>query len=210
MTSVTHFATGLIDHLGLVGIGFGVGLNGLGVPGISEVLLPLAGVDVRLGSQDLGSVLIAAFIGQFIGLMGAYLIGRYAGLEAITRYGRYILVTPHELARAQRAFERFGAPLVVIGAFVPGIQGLIGYIAGIAGYPRGRFIVFAALGKLVWIGGLVELGYLLGNNTEQLDAVIGRVGFAVGSLLIGLLIWYIYHQTRRTDETRPTKPASRE
>ena len=203
MISISSVASGLIDHLGLTGIGVGIGLNGIGVPGISEVLLPLSGVAARQGHQPLIGVLVVAFVGQLIGLSVAYVIGRYGGVALLERYGRYILISPKELHHAQKTFDRHGRPLVFAGAFIPGIQSFIGYIAGIAELGFGEFIVYASIGKVIWIGGLVGLGYELGGHTEAIDKLISRAGLLVFVVLVGAIIWYIRRQTRvSNDATR--------
>lgn len=203
MTSLSTFATSLIDHLGLLGVSVGVGLNGLGVPGVSEVLLPLAGVAVREGHQPFGAVLVTALIGQLIGSSLAYAIGRYGGTALIERYGRYILVTPAELHRAQAAFDRHGRPLLVVGAIIPGIQGFMGYIGGIAEVSFGEFLLFIGLGKIIWIAGLVGLGYAVGNHVDVIDQIVSKVGLVVLVLIAALVIWYIRRQHARGTRIKP-------
>ncbi|MBW4061317.1 DedA family protein [Candidatus Saccharibacteria bacterium] len=197
MASFSSVAISLIDHLGLAGVGVGVMLNGLGVPGISEVMLPLAGVAVRQGHWALWEVLVVAFVAQLVGVSLAYAIGRYAGVAVIERYGKYVLITHADLARSQKAFDRHGAPLVIVGSFIPGIQGFIGYVAGIAELSYSRFLVSVALGKLIWIGGLVGLGYAVGGDVAFIDSLMSRVGIFVILALIALVIWYIRRQHPR-------------
>ena len=200
MASLSDIATNLIHHLGLTGVGVGVGLNGLGVPGTSEILLPLAGVSVREGHWTLVSVLGVAFFAQLVGVSLAYAIGRYAGVSAIDRFGKYVFVSHRDLVRAQEAFDRHGAPLVIVGSFIPGIQGFIGYVAGIAELGYGRFLLSVAVGKLIWIGGLVGLGYGLGRDIGLIDQLTSRVGIFVLLVLIIVVIWYIRRQHSQSPE----------
>src|SRR5262249_17368589 len=129
---IPNLASELIEKLGLVGFGLGVFLNGLGVPGLSEILLPLAGLAVRQGSQTFVSVFVVGLVAQVAGSCASYWIAREGGLPLIERYGKYILISRRELDATERAFARFGGRLVVVGAFVPGSQGFIGYAAGLA------------------------------------------------------------------------------
>jgi membrane protein DedA with SNARE-associated domain len=197
LTSLSDIATSLINHLGLAGVGLGVGLNGLAVPGTSEILLPLAGVAIRQGHWSFFAVLSISFIAQLIGVSLAYSIGRYAGVSAIERFGKYIFVSHRDLLRAQRAFDRHGAPLVIVGSFIPGIQGFIGYVAGIAELGYGRFFLSVAVGKLIWISGLVGLGYWLGKDIGRIDQLTSRAGIFVVVFLIIVVIWYIRRQHSR-------------
>lgn len=200
---VSTIATTFIDRLGAAGIGAGVFLNGLGVPGFSEVLLPLGGVAVRQGQLSLVPVFVIAMVCQLAGVSIAYAIARYGGVAMVERYGRYILVSHRELKAAQRAFDKHGEWLILFGAFIPGIQGFIGYVGGLAEMNYARFIVSAFVGKLVWVGGLLYLGSVLGNHLDLIDRSIKQIAVIVLLALILFIIWYVRYnrQGRRTRES---------
>jgi membrane protein DedA with SNARE-associated domain len=189
--SASQFANSLITQLGLGGIAVGVFLNGLGVPGISEVLLPLAGVAVREGKMSLLALLPVALAAQMAGVSVAYAIARFGGIELVERYGKYILVSKTELDSANRALTK--RPwLIVVGGTIPGIQGFIGYVGGLAELSYKRFFVSVLMGKLIWIGGLVGLGYALGNQVSKLDGIIRQFGIIVLVLVITFVVWYVW------------------
>jgi membrane protein DedA with SNARE-associated domain len=194
---VLNIASALIDKLGLAGLALGVFLNGLGVPGLSEVLLPLSGVAVHQGTMDLVTVFVVAMFAQLLGVSAAYGIARNGGLPLIEKYGRYILISRRELDASERAFEKYGGRLVIVGAFVPGIQGFIGYAAGVARMNFGWFLINVFVGKLVWVGGLVYLGLVVGDNLDAIDSVMKQAGAAVLALLLAAGLWYLYHHKRR-------------
>jgi membrane protein DedA with SNARE-associated domain len=195
--SFSGIATGLIDHLGILGISAGVFLNGLSVPGLSEVLLPLGGLAAKQGHLNLWVLVPAVMAAQLLGLSCAYALARFGGLALVERYGKYILVSHHELAAAQRAFERYGGPLVIVGAFVPGIQGVVGYVAGLAQMKYSRFLAAVFVGKLVWIGGLLYLGSIVGDHIDLIDRSIKQIGIVVLIAVVLAGIWYVYRHKRR-------------
>src|SRR6478752_1841722 len=117
--SISSAAGALVDHLGVAGVAFGVFLNGLGVPGLSEVLLPLGGVGVKQGHLNLWWLVVASMVAQLAGLSVAYFIARYGGIALVERYGKYVLISRHDLEGAHRAFQKYGGPLVLFGAFIP-------------------------------------------------------------------------------------------
>lgn len=197
MVSLSGVAITLIDHLGLGGIGLGVFLNGLGVPGLSEVLLPLGGAGVSQGKFDLVGLIAIALVAQLLGLTAAYLIARSGGVTLVERYGKYLFISHRELAASQKAFDKYGDWLVLFGAFIPGIQGFIGYVAGLAELNYVRFIVSAFIGKIIWIGGLVYLGTILGDHIDLIDRVIKQAGVLVLALVIILAIWYVRRNRQR-------------
>ncbi|HEX3082710.1 MAG TPA: DedA family protein [Candidatus Saccharimonadia bacterium] len=191
----------MIHKLGLLGIAVAVFLNGLSVPGLSEVLLPLAGVAVKRGQLNLAGLLIVAMVAQLLGVSLAYVIGKRGGRPIIERYGRYILVSHQELEQAEKLFERYGSRLVIVGAFIPGLQGLMGYVAGIASMNYQRFLMAIFVGKLVWIGGLVYLGTVVGNHVEVIDRYIKQIGVVVLAAVLILGIWYVRRHRRHREKT---------
>jgi membrane protein DedA with SNARE-associated domain len=200
--SISSTAGALVQHLGVVGVGVGVFLNGLGVPGLSEVLLPLGGVGVKQGTINFWWLLIACLIAQVAGLTCAYLIARYGGVALVERYGKYVLISRHDLEGAHRAFKRWGGPLVLFGAFIPGIQGFIGYVAGLAEMDFGQFLVAATLGKLVWISGLIGLGMVLEEHLDLIDKSVKQMGVIVLALLIAIGVWHVWRRRRAGREAQ--------
>jgi membrane protein DedA with SNARE-associated domain len=195
----SSFAASLIDHLGLVGVAIGVFLNGLSIPGLSEVLLPLSGLAVARGQLNLAALLVAAMTAQLAGVSVAYLIGRRGGVPVIERYGKYVLISHHHLLAAHRAFERYGGRLVVVMAFIPGLQGLVGYVAGIAEMQYSRFLLAVFVGKVVWIGGLVYAGSVLGDHVTVIDQLVKEIGLVMLVVLAGGVAWYIWRHQRRSE-----------
>src|ERR1700733_5548848 len=106
-------AVTLVGHLGVAGIALGVFLNGLGVPGLGEVLLPLGGLGVKQGQLNFWWLVAVALVAQLAGLTVAYAIARYGGIALVERYGKYVLISKHDLDSAHRLFTRHGGALVV-------------------------------------------------------------------------------------------------
>lgn len=197
--AISEILTALVDRLGVVGIGLGVFLNGLGIPGLSEVLVPLGGIAVHQGRLSLAVLLAVTFTAQLGGYLVAYWIARKGGVPIIERYGKYVLISSHELEATERAFDRYGRWVVLVGGFIPGIQGFIGYAAGLAKMNIPTFLLAAFVGKLVWIGGLVYLGVILGDNLELIDRAIKQTGIVVLAVVLGLGALYIWKKRRRKD-----------
>jgi membrane protein DedA with SNARE-associated domain len=194
--SASGVAGAIIDKLGAAGIGLGVFLNGLGVPGLSEVLLPLGGVAISQGRMSLPVLFVVAMASQMAGLILAYLIARYGGIALVERYGKYVLISSRELEAATRAFDKYGSWLVLFGAFIPGIQGFVGYIAGLARMNFVRFVISVFVGKLVWVGGLLYLGSILGDHLDLIDRSIKQIGVVILAALVLIGIWYVRRHHR--------------
>ena len=200
VATLSTAAIGLVNHLGALGIGVGVFLNGLGIPGLSEVLLPLGGVAVHQGRISLPWLFVVAMVCQLAGLTVAYCLARFGGLALVEKYGKYLLVSSRDLRAAHRAFVKHGGGLVIVGAFTPGIQGFIGYVAGIAEMNYIRFIVAALVGKLVWIGGLLYLGSVLGNRIDMVQQSLKQAALIILVAAAALVAWHIWGHSRHRSQ----------
>lgn len=197
MSSFTTIATDLINTLGLAGVSVGLFVNCLGIPIPSEIIIPLAGISVRQGHNNLILAIIVTVGAQMLGLYVSYLIGRFGGVELIQRYGKYVFISSHELERAENAFEKYGGRLVFFGLILPGIHGFVGYPAGIAKMAIWRFSITAVFGALIWSGALLAVGYFLGDHLGQIDAIFHKFGVIIVIAIIAAALWYINKQRKR-------------
>ncbi|MFT8396599.1 DedA family protein [Propionibacterium sp.] len=85
------------------------------------------------------------------------------------------IFSPKHLADTHAFFERYGSKALVLGRFVPFVRTFVTMVAGAAGMTFRHFIVWTALGGLLWVWGVTLLGYLLGNVSfigNNIDAVL--------------------------------------
>jgi len=145
------------------------------------------------GPWNFWLVVIAATIGNVLGSLIAYAIGAWGGRPFLERYGRYLLIRPHEIETAERFFAKWGSQTAFFSRFLPIVRTFISFPAGVARMPLGRFIVYSAAGAFVWSVGLVYGGTLLGANwvdirhaLQPFDTVI-LIAVAIGVILF---IWW--------------------
>ncbi|MBV8682909.1 MAG: DedA family protein [Caulobacteraceae bacterium] len=163
----------LIAKAGLGGVFLLMVLENV-VPAIpSELILPMAGFDAARGQMDPVLVALVGGIGSALGGIVWYVVGRCVGLERMVRLagrmGRWAAVTPAELRRADRWFDRWGALVVAVGRCLPGIRGYICIPAGIARMPFARFMVWSTAGALAWSALLVSAGVSLNRHYEKVE-----------------------------------------
>ncbi len=130
------------------------------LPGDS--LLFIAGAMCASGSMDpflLGGLLIVAAIS---GDSLNYLIGRTSG-EKLFRNPDSKIFRRDYLQRTHDFYERHGGKTVTLARFLPILRTFAPFVAGMAKMPYLRFLAFSVAGTLVWVGGLISLGYFFGN-----------------------------------------------
>jgi membrane protein DedA with SNARE-associated domain len=170
------------------------------IPLPSEIIMPLAGwflVDDRgLGVEWL---LLAAFcgaLGNLIGSLAAYAVGAWGGRPLLLRYGRYFLITRHEVEQAERWFARYGDRAVFISRVLPVIRTFISLPAGIARMNIWRFSILTFVGSFPWSLGLAWAGFLLGENWERIREWMRPADIPILIVLAALVAWYIYRRVR--------------
>ena len=184
-------------------------LENLFPPIPSELIMPLGGFYVQQGQLQFLPVVLAGLLGTLLGALPWYGIGRVINekrLEVwLSRHGRWIGISPAELARSRRWFNRYGTALVFWGRLVPGIRTLISVPAGIELMPFAPFLIWTTAGSLIWTLLLTLAGLGLGEGYSNVELWIDPVSKVVkGGLVIavlaavvwlGLRIWRRRHHT---------------
>jgi membrane protein DedA with SNARE-associated domain len=170
---VIPFLTNLYGAIGYLGVFVASVIESAMIPLPSELILPFAGFlvsdssaiePITHGPWNFWIVVIAATAGNVVGSLIAYGIGAWGGRPFLERYGRYLLIRPHEIDAAERFFARWGGPTVFFTRFLPVVRTFISFPAGVVRMPLGRFVVYSAAGAFLWSVALVYAGTVLGEN----------------------------------------------
>ena len=199
---VIPFLTSLYGAIGYLGVLVASAIESAMVPLPSELILPFAGFlvsdtksiePITHGPWSFVLVVIAATIGNVIGSLIAYAIGAWGGRPFLERYGKYLLIRPHEIETADRFFAKWGSQTAFFSRFLPVVRTFISFPAGVARMPLGRFIVYSAAGAFLWSAGLVYVGTVLGANwvdirhaLQPFDTLI----LVVVVLAVAAFIWW--------------------
>jgi len=162
----------------------------------SELILPLAGFLAGQGHLTLIGVMLAATIGSVIGALLLYGLGLWFGQERlyafIGRFGRFFLLKPTDLDRANGWFERHGGKAVTIGRVIPVVRSLISLPAGVTRMPLVPFIIYTAIGSAIWNGMLVGSGWILGNQWERVAGVVEYFQYVVILAVLVAVTWFAW------------------
>ena len=193
----------VLEHYGYLAVGGLVLLEDFGVPVPGEVLLIAAAVFAGSGNMNIAVVFVVAVLGAIIGDNIGFAIGHFGGRPLAERFGRYILLTPERLDRAEGFFNRHGGKVVTVARFIEGLRQINGLLAGIAGMHWLTFLGSNALGAVLWVGTWAGLGYLAGDNIVEIYAEFERdKWYAIGALAVVVAI-VITHRVRRRRAHRP-------
>jgi membrane protein DedA with SNARE-associated domain len=193
---LVNFATHLIADIGLAGVALLTLSSGvIGVPGTEPTML-FAGFDVFQGNLTLPGIIIAGVIGDVAGASIAYCIGFFGSRELLESHGAKLHVSASGVDRAHRWFERYGTPVIFVSRLLPFIRAAFPYAAGVARMPYPRFVVMAALGSIVWIGGLGVLGREVGHQWQSWRHHLEYVDYVGAAVLVAALVYLIVRWRR--------------
>src|SRR5215471_3594586 len=132
----------IISTLGYGGVVLLMAIESACIPLPSEIIMPFAGYLVSIGQLNLWLVAVAGAVGCVLGSLVAYWVGMYGGRPLIEKYGRYILISRHDLDLADRWFNRHGEIIVFTSRLLPVIRTFIAFPAGVARMNLARFVVY--------------------------------------------------------------------
>ncbi|BAU72389.1 DedA family protein [Metapseudomonas furukawaii] len=158
------------------------------LPGDS--LLFIAGAVCAGGAMDpwlLGGLLmIAAISGDSLN----YVIGRTAGERLFSNPDSKIFRRDY-LQRTHEFYDRHGGKTVTMARFLPIVRTFAPFVAGVGRMPYPRFAFFSVLGTILWVGGLVTLGFFFGNVPFIKDnlslMVLAIIGLSLLPMVFGVL-----------------------
>ncbi|HXI26140.1 MAG TPA: DedA family protein [Pyrinomonadaceae bacterium] len=204
---LSAFIVATISTLGYAGIVLLMAIESACIPLPSEIIMPFSGFLVHKGEMNLWLVSVAGALGCVVGSLVAYWIGMYGGRPLIEKYGKYLLISHHDLDLADRWFDRFGEIIVFVSRLLPAIRTFIAFPAGVARMNLKKFVIYTFAGSLPWCLGLAYVGQKLGEQWDKdprLKTLFHRFDFVIGILLVLAAAWWIWRHVRHSKKSVTT------
>jgi membrane protein DedA with SNARE-associated domain len=157
-------------------------IDATGLPFPGRLLLIVAGAMSR-GSADTFLIIVLGALGALIGDHVLYSAGRLGKHKVLSLFCRVTLGSGRCIEKTQSIFQRYGAPSVILGRFFAGIRLFAAPLAGSGAIPYWKFLTYDVVGALLWSGGFVMLGHILG---DQWAALVDRWGG--GTVTVGVTL----------------------
>jgi membrane protein DedA with SNARE-associated domain len=180
-----------ISALGYTGIGIMMAIESACIPLPSEIIMPFSGFLVAEGRFTLWGVTVAGSVGSVIGSVIAYWIGFWGGRSFIEKYGKYVLITGHDLDIADNFFNKYGRSAVFFSRMLPVVRTFISLPAGIARMNFWQLVVYTFFGSLPWCFALAYLGKKLGDKWDTLGAYFHKFDILIAALFLIGVAWFI-------------------
>jgi membrane protein DedA with SNARE-associated domain len=195
-----------ISAFGYWAVVFLMGIESACIPLPSEVIMPFAGTltatlviggVTHLARFNLILVGLAGALGCLLGSILAYWVGVWGGRPFIGRYGKYVLISQHDLDTADRFFTKHGQGAIFISRLLPIVRTFISLPAGITRMNFAKFCLYTFLGSVPWCIALAWVGRILGQNWKSLEGYFRKGDAVIVILILAAIFLFFYRHLRR-------------
>ena len=130
------------------------------LPGDS--LLFIVGAMCGAGLMNLPLVMGLLLAAAILGDQTNYTIGRYFG-PRVFQWEESRFFSRRGFDQAHAFYEKYGGITIILARFTPFVRTFVPFVAGVAEMTRSKFTFFNVVGAVIWVVGLLSVGYLFGN-----------------------------------------------
>jgi membrane protein DedA with SNARE-associated domain len=208
-----HGVAPILDRYSYFAVAGIIGVESFGVPAPGQTIMVAAAIYAGAGRLNVFLVGVIAFVAAVLGDNVGYWIGVRGGRRLVHRFGKYVLITPERLDRAEKFFARRGNRVVVVARFIDGLRQLNGVIAGITAMPWRTFLLYNAIGAALWVGWWTAISYFLGVHlVDVIEHVHRYKWWAMAAVVLAVGAYVVLHvrhiRRRRAKAAAEPEPES--
>jgi membrane protein DedA with SNARE-associated domain len=191
----------LVSHAIYAIVLFGV-LEAMCVPISSELTFLLGGAIASGGvaathqHPSLALVIILGTIAEMVGSYISYGVGRAGGRPLVRRWGKYVLVTEGDVARAERFLVGRGVWALPVARMLPFVRAFASIVAGLVDIPPLRFGVLSFIGTFIYVVVLSSIGYSLGSEWSKINHGLTTVSYVLVAIVVLAIIGFVVFRLR--------------
>lgn len=196
VTDLMHF----LSSYGYLAVFLFIAIESLGVPFPGETMLLTAAIYAgTTHNLNIAFIIIAASIGAIIGDNTGYLIGRSGGFYLLDHFGKYVGLDKRKLRLGQYLFLKYGAEVVFFGRFISILRTWAAFLAGANKMHWKRFLLFNALGGIIWSTVYGLGGFLLGKEITKVSEPIRILLIILTFISLIILALYLNRNLERLE-----------
>jgi membrane protein DedA with SNARE-associated domain len=167
------------------------------IPLPSEIIMPFSGFLVFKGEMVLFYVALAGAVGCVVGSIPAYYLGALGGRPLVEKYGKWVLISHHDLELADRWFAQHGEITIFIGRLLPVVRTFIAFPAGVARMNMSKFVIYTFTGSYIWCWVLAYAGMKAGQHWEGLRVYFHEFHYVIAAAFAVFAVWYVRRHFKR-------------
>lgn len=161
----------------------------------SEVVMPFGGFLVQQGTLNFWLVALTGALGNLAGSLIAYAIGYFLEeniiISLVKKYGKFILLSEHEYARAMQWFAKYGASVTFFSRILPAVRTFISLPAGLSEMKLWKFSLYTFVGSFIWSTFLTWIGLSLGKHWNAWEPYFRKFQIVILVVILIVVILYI-------------------
>jgi membrane protein DedA with SNARE-associated domain len=178
-----------------------VAIESTGIPFPGETMLLIAAIAAGATHQlSIPLIIVAAASGAILGDNLGFWIGREGGFRLLRRYGRYIRLDERKLKLGLYLFRTHGGKVVFFGRFIAVLRAWPAFLAGTNRMCWPAFLLFNALGGILWATFYGLGGYFAGDNIHRLTGPVGTISLVLAALIILAGLVFMWRNERLLEE----------
>ena len=163
----------------------------------SELIIPPAAyLAYTKGNMSIAGIILAGALGSWLGATAMYWTTRWAGRPLVLKFGKYFLVSPEKVEKAERWAAAYGNFGIFASRLLPVVRHLIGIPAGIVRMNYFKFSLWTIIGSGLWCAVLCWLGVKAGQDQALMNGELHSITYwAIGILaVLGVVYWFFVHR----------------
>jgi membrane protein DedA with SNARE-associated domain len=197
----------LFEEYGLLLVFGAVSVEQLGPPLPSGPVLMIAGALANEGRVSALSVAGVAWVAGMLGKVVLYVVGGRYGRKAMGALCKFAVTPNSSIGKADKHFERWGAALLIVAEFIPGIRTLAPSLAGAEKIPPTQFLLYSALGAALWTGLYLGIGIVFRQQIGEALAFLERSGkVAIVVIAAAIAAYFVVKWWRRRRSVKVPGP----
>lgn len=182
------------------------------LPVPANLLLLAAGALAGLGKLNLAGIIVFAVAAFLLADTAWYGAGRTWGGRTLEFVCGAAADPSACVGRIAGRFSRHGVRLLLVSKFIIGVDAVAAPMAGISRTSLPRFLVFDAMGAILWSSVYTALGYIFSDQLDHVAeyaAALGKLAVLAGVAWLGVLIilkpirWYRFLRNYRLARITP-------
>ena len=154
---------------------------------------------MSLGRANPFWVVASTIVSATAGASVLYWIARYLGGRIVDRFGRFIRLDAERLERVEHWFERYGAPVIIVGRLIPGLRIAVAVASGVVHVPFWKFVLYTSISATIWACVYMGIGWALGAQYQTVSEAVHRITgdpilvsgvVAVVAVLVALVVFW--------------------
>ena len=180
-----------ILNYGIISIFIIVALEYANLPLPSEIVLPLAGILASEYNMNIILIILVSIIGGIVGSLTNYYLGYYFGNPLIYKLKKKYPKTKRAIKESYRWMEKYENISVMLSRLVPIARTFISIVAGVTRMGVWEFILYSSVGISLWNTILILIGFVIGDNMNQISYILGTYSKVIAILLVISFIIYL-------------------